>query len=76
MPRAVCSICGVLQDKAAQAIIRHIKLVGNLELADIRRDKKAVAQLRPLVEEARIGREQAVAEYRGHAGSHAKAADL
>ena len=75
MPRAVCSICGALYDKAAQAIIRHIKLVRNLELADIRHDLKAVAVMRPLVEDARMEREQAVAEYRSHAGSHANDAD-
>ena len=76
VPPAVCSICGVLYDKAAKAIIRHTKFVANLELSDIRRDKKAVAALRPLVEEARIEREHAVAEYRSHSGSHANAGDL
>jgi hypothetical protein len=51
---AECSICGVLYEKAAQASIGHIRFVANLELADIRHDKKAVVELRPLVEEARI----------------------
>ena len=76
MPPAVCSLCWVLYDKAAQAIIHHTKLVANLEIADIRHDKKAVAKLRPLVEEAGIEREQAIAEYQSHTGSHANAADL
>ena len=76
MPPAECRICGVLYDKAAQATIRHIRFVANLELADIRHDKKAVTELRPLVEEARIEREQAVAGYQSHARSHANAADL
>jgi hypothetical protein len=76
MPPAVCSLCWVLYDKASQAIIRHTKLVANLEIADIRHDKKAVAKLRSLVEEAGIEREQALAKYRSHARSHAKAAEL
>jgi hypothetical protein len=69
-------MCGVLYDKAAQAIVRHIKFVANLEIADIRHDRKTVAALRPFVAEARIEREKAVADYRSHARSHAHVADL
>jgi hypothetical protein len=42
-------MCGVSYDKAAQAIIRHIKFVPNLEIRTSDTAKKTVAALRPFV---------------------------
>jgi hypothetical protein len=74
MPNDHCVLCAKLEDKAVRSLIRHFKLVGASDVAELRNDKRKLAELRPVVEEARIERDGTTEAYRQHIRSHGTAA--
>ena len=58
MPNDHCVLCAELQNKAVKSLAGHFKLVGALDVAELRNDKSKLAELRPLEGEARIERER------------------
>ena len=73
MPHAECARCKELLDEAAVAILRHVRAVGQLESARLRRDEAAAAEMEAAVREASLQRENAVALYHSHHSTHAAA---
>jgi hypothetical protein len=73
MPHEDCARCKELLDDAAVAILQHVRAVGQLESARLRRDEAATTVLEAVVREAGLKRENAVAEYHHHHSSHGMA---
>lgn len=70
MGSEVCIICEELLERASDAILRHIRAVGRLDLALVREESDLIPALEIAVKEASLHRENAVARYRNHRGMH------
>jgi hypothetical protein len=71
MARTECVTCDALEKAAVRALTEHLKLTGRLEVALLSYARHDIAELEPLVEAARVEREQGVAEYLAHRKTHA-----
>ncbi len=73
MPDGECPRCKELLDEAAVAILQHVRAVGQLESARLRRDEAAATALERVVREASLKRENAVTQYHHHHATHGMA---
>lgn len=71
---AECKDCRRLLDIASEAITRHVRATGRLDLARIRHEDHMIPPLEAAVREAKASREEAVAAYKEHRRGHARAA--
>jgi len=65
-----CPLCRALLDRASSEILRHIRAVGQLDWALARGDTELIPALEMAVKEASLCREEAVARYKYHQGTH------
>ena len=65
-----CTDCGLLLETAIGAILSHMKLAANMDIAALLRNQEGIAKLKPILEEAYKARESAIADYKAHLYTH------
>jgi hypothetical protein len=66
----MCAQCKELLDRAANAIIVHLRAVSQLELAHQRHENELIPALELAAQQDSLERENAVEAYKSHLASH------
>jgi hypothetical protein len=72
MGNGICTNCKLLQQKALDATLRHLRAQDRLALAKMNHGSESVRDLEPIVERMFRERTTAVRTYREHFATHAQ----